>query len=72
MAVARQWPKIYSNAIDPGWVSTKMGGSGAPDNLEKGFGTQVWLAETANEPPKVPVNIFIINSWTAIYGRPRK
>ncbi len=43
-AVARKWPDAYSNAVDPGWVPTKMGGSGAPDNLQKGYETQVWLA----------------------------
>jgi NAD(P)-dependent dehydrogenase (short-subunit alcohol dehydrogenase family) len=44
MAVARTWTDVYANAVDPGWVPTKMGGAGAPDNLEKGFQTQVWLA----------------------------
>jgi NAD(P)-dependent dehydrogenase (short-subunit alcohol dehydrogenase family) len=44
MAVARTWTNVYANAVDPGWVPTKMGGAGAPDNLEKGFQTQVWLA----------------------------
>ncbi|KAA6440916.1 SDR family NAD(P)-dependent oxidoreductase, partial [Dyadobacter flavalbus] len=48
MAVARQWPQVYSNAVDPGWVPTKMGGPGAPDNLMKGFATQVWLAESSD------------------------
>ena len=43
-AVARKWPDVYSNAVDPGWVPTKMGGPGAPDNLQKGYETQVWLA----------------------------
>ena len=43
-AVARKWSSIYSNAVDPGWVPTKMGGESAPDNLEKGYQTQVWLA----------------------------
>lgn len=42
--VARKWPEVYSNAVDPGWVPTKMGGPGAPDNLQKGYETQVWLA----------------------------
>ena len=32
-AVARKWPKVYANAVDPGWVPTKMGGRGAPDDL---------------------------------------
>ncbi|HWD88230.1 MAG TPA: SDR family NAD(P)-dependent oxidoreductase [Mucilaginibacter sp.] len=49
MAVARKWPDVYSNALDPGWVPTKMGGAGAPDDLEEGFETQVWLA-VSNEP----------------------
>jgi NAD(P)-dependent dehydrogenase (short-subunit alcohol dehydrogenase family) len=43
-AVARKWPGVYSNAVNPGWVPTKMGGTGAPDSLRKGFETQVWLA----------------------------
>lgn len=45
-AVARKWPEVYSNAVNPGWVPTKMGGRGAPDDLQKGFETQVWLAES--------------------------
>ena len=44
MAVARTCTAVYANAVNPGWVPTKMGGTGAPDNLEKGFETQVWLA----------------------------
>jgi NAD(P)-dependent dehydrogenase (short-subunit alcohol dehydrogenase family) len=47
--VARKWPDVYANAVDPGWVPTKMGGAGAPDNLQEGFRTQVWLA-TGNDP----------------------
>jgi NAD(P)-dependent dehydrogenase (short-subunit alcohol dehydrogenase family) len=43
-AVARHWPDILSNAVDPGWVPTKMGGPGAPDDFEKGYRTQTWLA----------------------------
>jgi NAD(P)-dependent dehydrogenase (short-subunit alcohol dehydrogenase family) len=43
-AVARLWPKTFSNALEPGWVATKMGGPGAPDNLELGAVTQAWLA----------------------------
>jgi NAD(P)-dependent dehydrogenase (short-subunit alcohol dehydrogenase family) len=44
MAIARQWPKTRSNAVDPGWVPTKMGGAGAPDDLAEGHLTQTWLA----------------------------
>jgi len=43
-AVARRWPDVLSNAVDPGWVPTKMGGPGAPDDLELGYLTQTWLA----------------------------
>jgi NAD(P)-dependent dehydrogenase (short-subunit alcohol dehydrogenase family) len=44
VAVARIWPDVYSNAVDPGWVPTKMGGPGAPDDLRLGHLTQEWLA----------------------------
>lgn len=43
-AVARCWPDVLSNAVDPGWVATKMGGPGAPDDFEMGYLTQTWLA----------------------------
>lgn len=42
-AFARAWPNVYTNALHPGWVPTKMGGKGAPDDLQKGYETQVWL-----------------------------
>jgi len=42
--VARCWPDVLSNAVDPGWVATKMGGPGAPDDFEEGYLTQTWLA----------------------------
>jgi NAD(P)-dependent dehydrogenase (short-subunit alcohol dehydrogenase family) len=43
-AIARRWPEVLSNALEPGWVATKMGGAGAPDDLDEGHRTQVWLA----------------------------
>ena len=43
-AIARRWPEVFSNALEPGWVATKMGGAGAPDDLDEGHRTQVWLA----------------------------
>lgn len=58
LAAARKWPGIYSNAVDPGWVPTKMGGSGAPDNLQKGYETQVWLAVSSDEKAKVTGKYF--------------
>jgi len=53
MAVTRKWKDIYANAANPGWVPTKMGGRGAPDDLTKGFATQVWLAASNDEKAKV-------------------
>ena len=44
LAVARLWPDVLSNAVDPGWVPTKMGGAGATDDLNEGHRTQTWLA----------------------------
>lgn len=48
-AVARIWEDVLSNAVDPGWVPTKMGGPGAPDDLRLGHLTQEWLA-TSDDP----------------------
>ena len=58
MAVARKWADVFSNAIDPGWVPTKMGGKGAPDDLQKGYETQVWLATSEDEKAKVSGRYF--------------
>jgi NAD(P)-dependent dehydrogenase (short-subunit alcohol dehydrogenase family) len=43
-AVARRWPAVPSNAVDPGWIATRMGGAGAPGDLDQGSATQIWLA----------------------------
>jgi NAD(P)-dependent dehydrogenase (short-subunit alcohol dehydrogenase family) len=48
-AMARKWEDVLSNALEPGWVPTKMGGPGAPDDMDAAPKTQVWLA-TSNEP----------------------
>jgi len=52
-AVARCWPDVLSHAVDPGWVPTKMGGHGAPDDLEKGYRTQTWLAVSDDAAARV-------------------
>ena len=49
LAVARHWPGTLSNAVDPGWIKTRMGGSGATDERPLGAETPVWLA-TSDEP----------------------
>jgi NAD(P)-dependent dehydrogenase (short-subunit alcohol dehydrogenase family) len=43
-AVARRWPDALANALEPGWVPTRMGGAGAPDDMDKAHRTQAWLA----------------------------
>jgi NAD(P)-dependent dehydrogenase (short-subunit alcohol dehydrogenase family) len=53
MAVARKWPEVCANAVDPGWVPTKMGGPGAPDDLQEGYETQTWLATSNDSRAKV-------------------
>lgn len=53
-AVARCWPDVLSSAVDPGWVPTKMGGPGAPDDLDKGHLTQTWLA--VSDDPRAAVS----------------
>jgi NAD(P)-dependent dehydrogenase (short-subunit alcohol dehydrogenase family) len=51
-AIARHWPNVLSNAVDPGWVPTKMGGPGAPDDLTQGHLTQTWLAVSDDSEAK--------------------
>ncbi|MDB5989656.1 MAG: short-chain dehydrogenase [Herbaspirillum sp.] len=52
-AIARRWPMVLSNALEPGWVPTRMGGPGAPDDMDQAYRTQAWLA--AGEDPKTLV-----------------
>jgi NAD(P)-dependent dehydrogenase (short-subunit alcohol dehydrogenase family) len=53
LAVARLWPDVLSNAVDPGWVPTKMGGAAATDDLEEGHLTQTWLAVSDDPAAKI-------------------
>jgi NAD(P)-dependent dehydrogenase (short-subunit alcohol dehydrogenase family) len=48
--IARRWPGVLSNAVEPGWVPTKMGGTQATDDLDEAHRTQVWLA--ASDQPE--------------------
>jgi len=52
-AIARRWPDVFSNSLEPGWVPTKMGGPGAPDDMDQAHLTQAWLA--AGDDPKADV-----------------
>ena len=48
-AVARRWAGVVSTSVSPGWVETKMGGAGAPDDLDAASLTHAWLAVTDDE-----------------------
>jgi NAD(P)-dependent dehydrogenase (short-subunit alcohol dehydrogenase family) len=52
-AVARRWPDVRSNGVTPGWVATRMGGPGAPDDLALGGDTQAWLAVSDDAAARV-------------------
>lgn len=49
LSVARQWPGTLSNAVDPGWVRTRMGGASASVDIATGQATQSWLAAGDDE-----------------------
>jgi NAD(P)-dependent dehydrogenase (short-subunit alcohol dehydrogenase family) len=48
-AVSRRWKEVKSNALEPGWVATNMGGPSAPDDLHQRCVTQAWLATSEDE-----------------------
>lgn len=47
--IARTFNDTAVNAVDPGWVPTRMGGSIANDNLEDGYLGQVWLSQSDDQ-----------------------
>jgi NAD(P)-dependent dehydrogenase (short-subunit alcohol dehydrogenase family) len=57
-AVARLWPEVRSNALEPGWVATRMGGPGASDDLDQGHRTQAWLAASDDRAAKTTAGYF--------------
>jgi len=57
-AISRKWPGVFANAVNPGWVPTKMGGAFAPDDLLKGAETQAWLAVSDDKEAKVTGRYF--------------
>jgi NAD(P)-dependent dehydrogenase (short-subunit alcohol dehydrogenase family) len=56
--VSRRWPDVLSNAVTPGWVATRMGGRGAPDDLDQAQRTQAWLAVTDDPQAHVTSGYF--------------
>jgi len=57
-AVARRWPDVLSNALEPGWVPTRMGGPSAPDDMDKAHRTQAWLAASDDPEAQVTAGYF--------------
>ncbi|XSF43764.1 SDR family oxidoreductase [Cronobacter dublinensis] len=57
-AVARRWRGAYVNSLEPGWVPTKMGGPGAPDDMGQAHLTQAWLAASDDPQAKVTGKYF--------------
>lgn len=57
-AVARRWPGVFSNALEPGWVATRMGGPGAPDDIDQAHRTQAWLAVSDDDGARVTGEYF--------------
>lgn len=62
-AFARRWPEVRSNSVEPGWVATKMGGPGAPDDLQQGALTQAWLAVSDDPGALVSGHNFYHQRW---------
>jgi NAD(P)-dependent dehydrogenase (short-subunit alcohol dehydrogenase family) len=70
--MARRWPGVLSNALEPGWVATKMGGPGAPDDLQKGAITQAWLAVSDDAAAKVSGGYFFHQKSKAVSPNARR
>lgn len=64
-AVARRWVGTPCNAMEPGWVATKMGGPKATGDLDAAHRTQVWLA-TSDDPAATVTGDYFF------HARPRK
>jgi NAD(P)-dependent dehydrogenase (short-subunit alcohol dehydrogenase family) len=57
-AIARRWPDVFSTALEPAWVPTRMGGPGAPDDMDQAHRTQAWLAASDDPQAKVTGQYF--------------
>src|SRR5260370_24174110 len=51
VADAARGSNVLVNAVDPGWVRTRMGGPAASRSVEQGTDTIVWLATLPNGGP---------------------
>ena len=57
-AVARRWTDVLSNTLEPGWVATRMGGAGAPGDMDQAHRTQAWLAASDDARARVSGDYF--------------
>ncbi len=57
-AIARRWTDVLSNALEPGWVATRMGGPGASDDMDQAHRTQAWLAVSDDAQARVSGDYF--------------
>jgi NAD(P)-dependent dehydrogenase (short-subunit alcohol dehydrogenase family) len=57
-AVAARYPESLANAVDPGWVRTRMGGASAPVSVSKGAATPVRLATSEDKSVQVTGQYF--------------
>ncbi len=71
-AVARRWPQTLSNALEPGWVPTKMGGPSAPDDLTLGAITQAWLAVSDDPAARVTGQYFFHQQLRQLHPAARR
>lgn len=60
-AVARYWPDVQSCSMDPGWINTKMGGSGAPGRVSSPGKALADFAEGKSD---------IVGNKTGVYFNP--
>jgi NAD(P)-dependent dehydrogenase (short-subunit alcohol dehydrogenase family) len=51
LAAAVKGSGVLVNAVNPGWVRTRMGGRSAPRSVEQGADTIVWAATLPNRGP---------------------
>lgn len=57
-AVSRRWPDVISTALEPGWVPTRMGGPGAPDDMDQAQRTRAWLATSDDAQARISGEYF--------------
>ena len=53
-ALARRWPDVHTNAVDPGWVPTRMGGPSAPTTSHKATPPRCGSPSATDPRPESP------------------